>query len=98
MLAPEALRAVISVPRTGNLCAALFTRKILFVFYKCHCMRDKGIEPLPQPWEGRVLPLNHTRKTECRERDLVTSFASRTRDPASQPKAGPAFNSPPAKT
>lgn len=23
--------------------------------------RVRGIEPLSQPWEGRVLPLNHTR-------------------------------------
>ena len=26
------------------------------------CERVTGIEPVSQPWEGRVLPLNHTRK------------------------------------
>ena len=28
--------------------------------------RVKGIEPSFQPWEGRVLPLNHTRVSEKR--------------------------------
>ncbi len=24
-------------------------------------VRDRGIEPLTRPWQGRILPLNHTR-------------------------------------
>jgi hypothetical protein len=32
-----------------------------FVGLLCDAERVTGIEPVFQPWEGRVLPLNHTR-------------------------------------
>jgi hypothetical protein len=35
--------------------------------------RAKGIEPSSQPWEGRILPLNHTRPGA-----LATSYHPRT--------------------
>jgi hypothetical protein len=35
-------------------------------------VRVRGIEPRSQPWEGRILPLNHTRKkTYTRDFDNV---------------------------
>ena len=34
---------------------------ILILLVKIKLERVKGIEPSSQPWEGHILPLNHTR-------------------------------------
>lgn len=58
----------IALPPSGGLASALrFTKKSaqsllrLLVRQPLLLERVRGIEPLTQPWEGRVLPLNHTR-------------------------------------
>ena len=35
--------------------------KPLILLAKINLERVKGIEPSSQPWEGHILPLNHTR-------------------------------------
>ena len=41
--------------------------------------RVKGIEPSSQPWEGHILPLNHTRLRQCvvSEQTAPTAFIKR---------------------
>ncbi len=39
----------------------LNSQKRLFYWIKPSLERVKGIEPSSQPWEGHILPLNHTR-------------------------------------
>ena len=39
--------------------------------------RVTGIGPVSQPWEGRVLPLNHTRETDDGEWKIEDGFLSR---------------------
>ena len=52
--------------------------------------RVTGIEPVSQPWEGRVLPLNHTRRIRSKRNRRIraaqlgarnTNFLFEARDP-----------------
>ena len=41
--------------------------------------RVNGIAPLSRPWHGRILLLNHTRKTGVPSRTLTSNLTLRTR-------------------
>jgi hypothetical protein len=41
--------------------------------------RDKGIEPSPRPWQGRVLPLYESREPEFHNRQIIYSTQPRLR-------------------
>jgi hypothetical protein len=41
--------------------------------------RVNGIAPLSRPWHGRILLLNHTRKTGVPSRTLADNLTLRTR-------------------
>ena len=41
--------------------------------------RVNGIAPLSRPWQGRILLLNHTRKTGDPSRTLTDNLTLRTR-------------------
>lgn len=41
--------------------------------------RVNGIAPLSRPWHGRILLLNHTRKTGVPSRSLTDNLTLRTR-------------------
>ena len=51
--------------RTRKLRSFATTEFTLWFFLLCKLSptreRVTGIEPVSQPWEGRILPLNHTR-------------------------------------
>lgn len=64
MPAPQARRAMIGITIARHCLPAMTTSKILnfpFEIFRHNQVRVGRIELPPQPWEGRVLPLNHTR-------------------------------------
>ena len=38
---------------------------VIYLYIADFFVRVRGIEPRSQPWEGRILPLNHTRRSIC---------------------------------
>ena len=60
MFAPEALGTMVGIPVSAHLCPTVFADKI-FLLTNEHILRAPRIELGSQPWEGRVLPLNHAR-------------------------------------
>ena len=50
----------------------------LLVSYAPEVERVNGIAPLSRPWHGRILLLNHTRKTGVPSRTLTSNLEFRT--------------------
>ena len=58
----------------AQLCAhrlACRTRRVMQ-----RCMREPGIEPGPTPWQGAILPLDHSRLLVVAERVRVAQWKS----------------------
>ena len=51
----------------------------LLMSYAPEMERVNGIAPLSRPWHGRILLLNHTRKTGVPSRTLTSNLTLRTR-------------------
>ncbi len=64
MFTKETSGAMISITRTSYLITTILALKILYFpleLIRHILVRAGGIEPPSQPWEGRILPLNHAR-------------------------------------
>jgi hypothetical protein len=48
----------------------MFAERIETAAFKVE--RVKGIEPSSQPWEGHILPLNHTRLRGCHRLSAIS--------------------------
>ena len=69
--------AALSASRMSNVVAV--RKHLCWVSYTPKMERVNGIAPLSRPWHGRVLLLNHTRKTGVPSRTLTGNLTLRTR-------------------